>query len=514
MKNPVSGLVGVFRNYVLAQRRTIAATVGGLFGYQTVSQRNLKLFWDYYATNEIVFAAVMETIQASSVIPFSTERLVNSRWQVQPESDPVQERLANPNDDEDGILFRERTDTELVVTGNSIVGEMPVRSGERLGELRLLPTRNVWVIRDKTTNRVTEYAYDPTKRRGGPSPTAMNHVPDDALRFPPERVIHRIYAPDPDVPEWGMGPISAALDSIEADINITLYIKEFFRLGAVPPHLLVTETRLTEEQERQLQQRWATNVGGVTNAWKLGILSGHKGDLHRIGQSTGSREIGLQDLRNSTETRILAAMNVPSIVVGTAKGLEEASYSNYGQARQAMHEENTDPLIKKRDSAYTHYIRRRLGTNAVRVRGDMSDVLAVQERVNERSERASRELQSGMTMRNEARALVGMPPDSDGDVFYIPLNLESHAGSLVSEGRVRRLSLALPDHQASAAIIREQALDSGASMGLGVIPEGAIRHIMTEVRPRGGEESKVQFSRRILMLTHATVARFCRESLL
>ena len=510
MKNLFSVATSAISNYVLGTRRTITATIGGMFGYQTVAQRNLGLFWAYYATNEIVFAAVMETIHGSSVIPFTTERLEHGRWILQPDSDPVQQRMDNPNDDQDAILFRELCDTELVVTGNCIVGELPLQRGETLGQLRLLPTRNVWVRRDPKTNVIVEYIYDPTKRRGGPNPTLLNQVPKDALRFKPDHIIHRIYAPDPELPDWGMGPIAAALDSIEADINITLYIKEFFRLGAIPPHLLVTETKMTVEQEKELQQRWAATAGGVSNSWKLGILSGHKGDIMRIGGQMGSREIGLQDLRNSTETRILSAMNVPPIVVGVAKGLEEASYSNYSQSRMAMHEENTDPLVKKRDSAFTHYLRRRLRTRDIRVRGDMKDVLAVQDRINERSERATRELQSGIVMRNESRALIGYPPDVDGDIFYVPLNLDIAGGSLVSEERVSKLSLALPDHDATAAIIREQALVTGDSLQLQV-PDSVVRYVMTEIRPRGSEESKMQFSRRILMVTHASVTQFCRD---
>ena len=511
MRNPLSGLTSAISNYALARRRTMGAIVGGVFGYQTVAQRNLEVFWDYYANNEIVFAAVMETVSGSSVIPFVTERLVNGRWQIQPDSDPVQERLDYPNDDEDAMTFRKRADTELVVTGNAIIAEMEPERGEVLGEFRLLPTRNVWVRRDEKTNRIIEYLYDPTKNRGGPAPALLNRIPEGAVRFPKERIIHRTYAPDPDLPDWGMGPIAACLDSVEADINITLYIKEFFRLGAVPPHLLLAEAKLSNEQVKQLQQEWANNIGGVQNAWKLAVLSGQKGTLTRLGLAAGSREVGLNDLRKSEETRILTAMNVPPIVVGTALGLENATYSNYDQARQAMHEENTDPLTKQRDSSYTHYMVRRFGSRAVRVRGDLSDVLAVQMRITERSERATRELQSGLTMKNEARALVGYPPVADGDEFYVPLNLEPRSGSLVTDARVQQLSLVLRDHADSAKVIRDQALDSAASLGLKRLPENVISYVMTEVTPRGSEESKAQFARRVLMRTHAIVTQFARK---
>ena len=68
---PITAVTGAISNYVLAQRRTVTALVGGMFGYQTVAQRNIGRFWDYYATNEIVFAATLETVQGASVIPFT-----------------------------------------------------------------------------------------------------------------------------------------------------------------------------------------------------------------------------------------------------------------------------------------------------------------------------------------------------------------------------------------------------------------------------------------------------------
>lgn len=510
-RNPIPiawrGVMSLFR----AQQLTVAGWLGGQFGYEGLAQRNLTRFWQHYVSNEVVFAAVSETTSAAAIIPHQVEtRDGPDAWRIAPPDHVVQERLDFPNSDEDAMQFRESADTQLVVTGNAIVAEMPTSDGG-LGELRVLPTRNVFLDRDERTRRVINYIHDPKKTHGGPNPTLFNKPSDEAQVFPRDRIIHRIYAPDPWTPGWGVGPMAAALDAIEADINITMYIKEFFRIGAVPPHLFISEVTMDKEQERQLQERWAQNVGGVQNAWRMAVISGQKGHVERLGLAPGSREIGLKDLRENTEIRILMALNVPPSVVGAAMGIQFSTYTNYGQARQQMHEENTDPLIQKRDSAFTHYYQRRFNTRELRIRSDLSNVLAVQDRKLQRSEMATRELQSGLTMRNEARRAIGLPPDETGDTFYVPLNLIPQTSSVVTQQRAERLTASFNDHEASRRIVREQVSESAASMHLKVVPETLALYIMASVQPRAEDESKQQFALRVLLATHAQVAQYARE---
>ncbi len=517
MWNPITALRHSLS--INSHNSVLGQWVGMTLGYPTFAQRNLALFWKYYRSNEMVFAATTETTRASSVIPQVVETFQNGRWQLELADNPIQMRLENPNSDQDGVKFREEGDTELVVTGNSVTVEWPVNGftsdrialppepNEPLGEFRNIPTANV-MLRRGENGRILEYIYDPQKRHGGHSPTAINKPSTSAFRFAKQRVIHRIYAPDPGEQDWGLGPVAAALDAIEADVNITAYIREFFKQGAVPPHIFLTETKMSPEQERQLQRRWQNNVGGVENAWRLAVMAGAKGTIQRLGLAAGSREVGLDDLRKATEARILVAMNVPPIVIGAPIGLENATYSNYDQARQAMHEENTDPLVTKRDATWTHYFRNRMASQMLRIRADTTDVLAVQMRQNERSEQATRELQSGLTMRGEARALAGYAPSEGDNIFFVPLNLEVMPGSVVDEGRVRKLTLNLADHEASAVVIREQAWETASTLGIQSLPEGVISHVMSTMSPRQPTESKQQYAYRILLKTHHTVARY------
>jgi HK97 family phage portal protein len=509
MANPLTRFRTFLSRGTGRARATIVAQVGGAWGYRTAAQRNLPKFWSAYATNEVVFAAVQETTFASSIIPMVEEHLGGDNlWHMSPPNSELQERLSFPNEDESAIEFQQRHDTELVVTGNAITAEFPVR-GERYGELRVLPTRNVFIERNKQTGRIENYIYDPEKAHGGPDPTLLNRPSSSSKVFRRRDIIHLKYAPDPQMNDWGMGPVAAGMDAIDADHQITLYIQEFFARGAVPPHVLVMEGNLTVEQERQIQRRWSRTSGGIDNAWQLGILSGVTGaQLQRLGLATGSREIGLQDLRYSIESRILMAMNVPPIVVGAAIGLEHATYSNYDQARAAMHEENTDPLVKKRAGGFSHYYQRRNRDLGTRVGNDLSGVLAVQMRLQERSEWATRELQSGLTQLNEARVSVGRPPHDGGDIYYVPVNLQPTPVSVIGEERVETAAEALGDRERLSAIIYEQALASAQPYGITTVPHTAVANVMLSVGPRREDESKQSYATRLLMRTHVTIVKW------
>lgn len=505
MKNPLSNL-GRF----VASRRTAFATMfWGAYGYKSQMQRNMGQFWEYYAENEVVWAAVQETTRASSVIPQIAKRKQNGLW-TPVTDDPIQARLEEPNVREDAESFASQMDTQLLVTGNAIIAEWPLpprRSRTELGELTVLPTQNVFVELDDKTGLISRYYYDPGKTHGGPSVALLNQPPRDAIPFAPDRIIHRIYAPDPTWYQWGLSPISAASEAIEADLNITYYIREFFRMGGVPPHVFISEKALSDEQSRQIQKRWLKLMGGVFNSWKIGVVDGTKGTFQKLGLAAGSREVGLDDLRGSTELRILTAMNVPPIVVGARLGIEHATYSNYDQARIAMFEENTEPLIHRRDAAFTHYMRRRFADRNIRVEPDFTGVFAVQQRLIEISQKASRELQAGLSMRNEARVEVGKPPTPDGDIFLTPLNLVPSSEAMIPDARAQQLAAGLDNRDVTAQIIRLQALESATRLRLGGVPESVVTSIMLGM-PKRGDEPKVSYARRVLFATHVAVRTY------
>jgi len=119
------------------------------------------------------------------------------------------------------------------------------------------------------------------------------------------------------------------------------------------------------------------------------------------------------------------AMDVPPIVVGSIVGLENATYSNYMQARLAFHEENTDPNLWRFTSALEHGLADEFPEHAgkqIRIRPDLSRVMALLDWEDRRRRLALAEWNGGIKTQTEARASIDLPPLPGGDFYAFPLN--------------------------------------------------------------------------------------------
>jgi hypothetical protein len=284
------------------------------------------------------------------------------------------------------------------------------------------------------------------------------------IRYEPEDVIHLALSPDPIFPLWGLSPIAPTLPSVEADDYITSFIIRFFQIGAIPAFLYETERELTEDEISRLKTQFESQQGGVDKAWGLAVVDSTQGKLTRMGLATGSREIGLHELRMDIEARILGPLNVPPIVVGAVIGLTHATYSNYGQARSAQHEENTAPNLVRLESVFSWGLASEFGDD-LRIRADTSRVLALDELQTTRTARAVSKILAGGSTINEFRQEVDLPPVEGGDILLIPLNAEqlpiqvrSGAGYPLPLGhnRLQQLAEALELGKAGAGVIDRQ----------------------------------------------------------
>jgi hypothetical protein len=80
--------------------------------------------------------------------------------------------------------------------------------------------------------------------------------------------------------------------------------------------------------------------GGVDNAYKTLYLAAASANV--IGADM--RQIDFKTTQGAGETRIAAASGVPPVIVGLSEGLEQATYSNYSQARRRLADGTLRPL--------------------------------------------------------------------------------------------------------------------------------------------------------------------------
>lgn len=523
MNNAVTRALSWPTRRMRRQRRSVQTMFK--LGPAVRSLRNVDTYYEHYAKNEIVNAAVCETTRALLGIPFMTESWDDGRqrWGSVSATHRLNRLLAYPHPALDPAALFDRFWTDCVVTGNGILWKQRNELGEVVALWPVDP-RYVGIETDRRKLIKSYVLTDEALGTGEALASSMSVFSSKATRYAPEDIIHMRMAPDPDFPLWGLSPISSALDSIDADNAVGQFILQFFQNGAVPAFLFTSSVELTDDEIERLKARWQQRQAGTERAWSLAIIDGTQGKLDRLGLATGSREIGLHDLRADIEARILAPLNVPPIVVGAVIGIQHATYSNYRQAREALLEENTGPMLLRAASVFTFGLAREFAAQGelLRVVADTSNVLALEEARASKSGRIVSELANSARMRNEARIALGLPPTEDGDKFLRPLNMELEGATVegdsvlatrtISRGRTRRLArlIAAGENRAKLREVYDEQIRASQAYLAELLDvredDESVRmwaHSEAELLPlKAPGESATQSARRILFSIH------------
>lgn len=181
----------------------------------------------------------------------------------------------------------------------------------------------------------------------------------DPTAFLADEVAHFMPIPDPLFDYRGMSWLTPILREIQADQSMTTHQSKFFDHGATPNMVI----KHNGAADRDAVAKWAEEVNGkhagAANAYKtLNLYPG--ADVTVVGANL--KDIDFAGVREGGEVRIAAAAGVPPVIVGLAKGLDSATYANYGQARRRLADGTAHPLwqnlsgslqqiIKPRDSS-------------------------------------------------------------------------------------------------------------------------------------------------------------------
>ncbi len=456
--------------------RSLASVVSSVLG-RLRGSASVTRIQDAYRDNELVNAAITETVRGLISVPLMAEQWVprGERWAVQPWTHPLVRLLDRPHPAIDKVRLLDRFWTDVAVLGNGLFWKQRsnnTRFSPRRDVIALWPIDAATVVIKADPLKMIEGYYvftdGSTFGTGQAIASAQDLVADKTskryTRYDPEDVIHLALSPDPKFPLWGLSPIAPTLPSVDADDAITAFITRFFQIGAIPAYLYEAEREMTEDEIARLKTQFESQQGGVDRAWGLAVVDKTQGKLTRMGLSTGAREIGLHELRMDIEARILGPLNVPPIVVGAVIGLTHATYSNYGQARSAQHEENTAPNLVRLESVFTWGLAGEFGED-LRIRADTSRVMALDELQTTRTSRAVSKLLAGGSTINEFREAVDLPPVEGGDILLVPLNAEQlpiqvRSGASyplpMGHNRVQQLATSLEKGKTGGGVIDRQ----------------------------------------------------------
>lgn len=218
----------------------------------------------------------------------------------------------------------------------------------------------------------------------------------------PEEVGHFAPIPDPLATYRGMSWLTPVIREIRNDRTTTRFREKFFE-NAATPNMIVKVPTMDVENFKKFKAVMDAEHGGWENAFKRMYLGGGA-DVEVVGLDFEKMQFDI--LEAAGEVRIASAAGVPPIVAGMSKGLDSATYSNYGQARRRFADGTIHPLWQNVAGSFAPLLQRPPGAG-VRLWYDASDVPFLRE-----DEKDAAEIQHNKAVTIRQLVDAGYKPES------------------------------------------------------------------------------------------------------
>jgi HK97 family phage portal protein len=137
-----------------------------------------------------------------------------------------------------------------------------------------------------------------------------------------DEILHIRYTSTTDNPR-GVGPLESGKYRLIAAGVLAKYVAEVAQGGGIPYYWLQTDRRMSQEEAEQLKDSWWRSR--TQNPGRPPILTG--GVTAARMQFTPA-EVGLTDLAQFNESRIVTLLGVPPFLMGLPSGGDSMTYSN------------------------------------------------------------------------------------------------------------------------------------------------------------------------------------------
>lgn len=359
-----------------------------------------------FNANSLIYSAIMFKARSVTAAPLRAYTGEIDQPELLDPEHPLSRLVKRPNANQSWGEFQMAQTVFLNLAGNAYTWfDRRNSEGGVPSAMYALDPRRVYIVPDPAGKGKLGYLYAP-EGKGLAEGTPL--LPED---------VSHVKLPNPGDPlggdGYGLSSISPMAQSADVDNIITKYLQLFFERGTMLTYVLKYEMALDEDVIKQIKERWKSIYGGYENWEEIGVLD-HGGDIKQLGMTFN--EMGFDGLDERNETRILGPLGVPPILIGSRVGLERATYSNYGEARQAFWEDTFVPELTLFLDDYQYYLQSDDGGFVLL---DYSRVPALRKQRNETSETVGKAFERGAATRNEYRSVIGLDATGDGDVYYI-----------------------------------------------------------------------------------------------
>ncbi len=357
-----------------------------------------------YQKNSAVFSAVGLITQGVKRLPWLVYKVAadGTREAVKDDFNKV---LRRPNPDQSGQSFFEQLSGTYSIGGEGFVLGLWPQGSPQPG----VPPREMHLLRpDRTEILVDSIGH----------PVGYKHtVAGGSRTYSLEEVLHiKNWNPKDDL--RGMPPLMPATDDLLANNSSVRWNRKLIRNSAAPSgaFVLPPEAKLNDPEHAKLVQRIREQKTGEENAgnWML-LEGGMKWEQMGLTPKNMDWIAGIK----LTRRQIFSVFSVPAVLAGDS---DDATFSNYAEARKALYEEAVLPLADVLAGELSRWVFG--GDDSLIIWYDRSILEALKANETEKWERNIGAMKEGAITQNEARERIGFPRSDDplADVLLVPVN--------------------------------------------------------------------------------------------
>lgn len=367
---------------------------------------------DAYEKVGWVYGCVRAISRNVQQVPFMAVRSVPGRGKGRierlPDSHPLAQLLARPNEEDDMSGILEAISTHLELRGEGFLeldGELPGADGNpRPAYIYARPPEWIWKV-DVKNDRYTAF------HMRLPQYSSVIDIPGN------KGVLFKYFNPrDP----WrGLAPMKAAYQAADTYYAAQMFNSNFFQMGGIPSLVIGFDKNspyreFNKDVRERLRAEMEIFYSGIHSGRRVAVL---EPGMVMLSDGSKTKDIDFAKLLAFEKTEILAVFQVPPIELGE---VENANRSNSDNQRRMFWQEKIVPIVEDFVGLFNKKISPRFGAGCF-VQPDFSQVPALRQNLAELAGGVIPWVSSGIMTINEARKdYLDRDPVPWGDEPYNP----------------------------------------------------------------------------------------------
>ena len=252
---------------------------------------------------------------------------------------------------------------------------------------------------------ISHYRYSPGGGRG-------------QIDLPFDDVVHFRHGMNPRNMRKGLSPLDGVIREIFIDLESSNFVASLLRNMGVPGVVISHKAgAIPNPEDVEATKTWFKQAFGGDNRGGP-LVMGAPTDVQPYGFNP--QQLNMSEGRDVAEERVCAALGIPAAIVGFGAGLQQTKVgATMEELRKLAWNNGVLPILRILADELQRSLLPQFGDAAgMEVEWDTSDVIALQEDEDKRTDRLNKQLAAGAITLFEWRVEMGLPAD-DSHKFYI-----------------------------------------------------------------------------------------------